>query len=105
MSRITYLSPGEEPTSLEVADGVSVMRAAINEGVRGILGECGGQAMCATCHVYVEEVDGELPEPGEDEEEMLECAVAPRLEESRLGCQLLAGDFAAITVRLPERQV
>lgn len=105
MATITYLSPSGDAHTLEADDGTSVMRAAIVGGVRGIIGECGGQAMCATCHVYVASSSDPLPEIGDDEEEMLECTAAPRTDGSRLGCQLRAGDFSAITVQLPDRQV
>lgn len=106
MPTIDYVHPDGKVERVDAEAGISVMRAAILEGVEGIVGECGGQAMCATCHVFIEESDRGLPEIGEDEEEMLECTSEPRLESSRLGCQIQAGrDFDAITVRLPETQV
>ncbi|SJN11214.1 Ferredoxin, 2Fe-2S [Leucobacter sp. 7(1)] len=112
MPRITYVASDGTPAELTVEPGQSVMRAAILGGVDGIVGECGGQAMCATCHVFVERVDGapvsaaQLPEISDDEDEMLDCTAVPRHAESRLGCQLRAGEaFEDITVRLPETQV
>jgi 2Fe-2S ferredoxin len=105
MPTITYIHPHGTEDRVEVTDGVSVMRAALQNGVGGIVGECGGQAMCATCHVYVDPAL-ELPTPSDDEEEMLDCTACERTDESRLGCQLRAGiDFDSIVVRLPERQV
>ncbi|HLU54148.1 MAG TPA: 2Fe-2S iron-sulfur cluster-binding protein [Pseudonocardia sp.] len=95
-----------------VEAGSNVMRAAVQNGVAGIVGECGGQAMCATCHVYVREpyLDA-LPEIDEDEEEMLECTAAERdPRRSRLGCQLALGDAASggleeVEVDVPETQI
>lgn len=106
MPTITYVHSGGSEESIEAEAGTSVMRTAILNGVDGIVGECGGQAMCATCHVFVRSVDGELPEISDDEDEMLDCTADERQGESRLGCQLRAGDhFESITVVLPERQV
>lgn len=88
--------------------GVSVMRAAIQNSVKGIIGECGGQAMCATCHVLVREPYLDvLPPVGEDEEEMLDCTAAPRdARRSRLGCQLVMGSgLSEIAVDVPETQL
>jgi 2Fe-2S ferredoxin len=104
MASITFLHADGTIATVEVPDGMSVMRAAITNDVDGIVGECGGQAMCATCHVYVQDDPG-LPPAGDDEEEMLECTAATREANSRLGCQLRAGrDFASVTVRVPARQ-
>lgn len=105
MPTITYVSSTDGTSAVEVEVGATVMRTAVVNGIRGILGECGGQAMCATCHVYVEEASHELPAIADDEDEMLECTAEPRTGQSRLSCQLRAGDFRSITVRLPERQV
>ena len=81
------------------------MRAAVTHGVAGIVGECGGQAMCATCHVYVrEEYLDSVPPAAEDEEEMLDCTSAARLDRSRLGCQLICGG-SAIEVDVPGSQI
>ncbi len=49
-------------------------------------GTCGGMALCASCHVYVQS-EHELPEPSDDEEDMLDQAFFVE-ENSRLGCQL-----------------
>jgi 2Fe-2S ferredoxin len=104
MASITFLHADGTSATVEALDGMSVMRAAITNDVDGIVGECGGQAMCATCHVYVQAGPG-LPPVGDDEEEMLECTATAREANSRLGCQLKAGrDFESLTVRVPERQ-
>jgi ferredoxin, 2Fe-2S len=105
MSTLTFHHP-DGSTVLEVAAGTSLMRAAVTHGVRGIVGECGGQAMCATCHVYVREPYlAALPEMGEDEDEMLDCAAAPRDPvRSRLACRIEAGTHG-IEVDVPGSQV
>ncbi|MBP1326513.1 2Fe-2S ferredoxin [Leucobacter exalbidus] len=112
MPKITYVAKDGTPVEITAEPGQSVMRTAILNGVDGIVGECGGQAMCATCHVFVEQVNGGAPDPGvlpeisDDEDEMLDCTADPRQPISRLGCQLKAGtDFNDIIVRLPETQV
>jgi 2Fe-2S ferredoxin len=105
MPTITYIHRDGSEDRVEAADGVSVMRAALQNGIAGIVGECGGQAMCATCHVYVD-LAVELPARSDDEDEMLDGTACERTDESRLGCQLRAGtDFDSLVVRLPERQV
>jgi 2Fe-2S ferredoxin len=108
MPKVTFHHDGGSADVLDVAAGTSLMRAAVHEGVHGIVGECGGQAMCATCHVYVRDPYLDvLPEMGEDEDEMLEDTVAPRdARRSRLGCQLVLGeDLEEIQVDLPPSQV
>lgn len=91
---------------VKMEQGVSIMKAAILNGVGNIVGECGGQAMCATCHVIVRpEHREQLPPLSEDEDEMLDCAATARAEGSRLGCQLKAGEhFSTIEIDLPETQ-
>jgi 2Fe-2S ferredoxin len=108
MAKISFHHPDGNVDVLDVDPGTSLMRAAVTNGVAGIVGECGGQAMCATCHVHVrpEYLDG-LPEISEDEAEMLDCTAGPRDEtRSRLGCQIKAGeDFDTIEVDVPEDQI
>lgn len=62
-------------------------------------GTCGGMALCASCHVYVESTH-ELSEMSCDEEDMLDQAffVKPN---SRLGCQIkLKSELDGLIVRL-----
>lgn len=64
-------------------------------------GTCGGMAMCASCHMYVES-DHELPEASEDEEDMLDQAFFVE-DNSRLGCQIhLTNDLEGLVVKLAE---
>lgn len=107
MPTITYIQPDGAETVLDVAAGTSVMRAAVAAGVPGIVGECGGQAMCATCHVLVGPLHlDRLPAMGEDEDEMLDCTATPRdPERSRLGCQISCGEAEALVVEVPAGQV
>lgn len=103
MSQITYVQPDGDTRTIVAADGHSVMRAAVENGIDGIVAECGGNAMCATCHVYVEQVEANaLGEVGLDEDEMLDCTAAERLASSRLSCQLPT--TSDLTVRIPEEQ-
>ncbi|MET1154320.1 hypothetical protein [Arthrobacter sp.] len=63
MARITCHQAGNVD-SLDAKAGMTVMMTAVINGVDGIIGECGGQAICATSHVYVyvrDEYLGGLP--------------------------------------------
>jgi 2Fe-2S ferredoxin len=105
MPRVTYILSNGSRQALLVDAGTSVMRAAITEDVDGIIAECGGAAMCATCHVYVEELLDQIPPIGEDEEEMLTFTVSPRQENSRLSCQIiLTTELDGLVVQIPEAQ-
>ncbi|RSZ61910.1 2Fe-2S iron-sulfur cluster binding domain-containing protein [Corynebacterium hylobatis] len=108
MSTITFNLTDGTRRDIETDPETSVMRAALSNGVTGIVGECGGQAMCATCHVYVhDEYVDQLPDMSEDEEEMLEVTSSERDERrSRLGCQITAGGpLDRIEVDVPATQV
>lgn len=106
MPTIIFTQPDGTATEVELAESTNVMRAAVTRGVPGIVGECGGQAMCATCHVYVDPADAaQLPAIADDEEEMLDCTTAPRSEFSRLGCQISVGAGQRLHVSIPSDQV
>ena len=91
---------------LDVPEGHSVMQAAVAAGVRGIVGECGGSAMCATCHVYIDPAWLDRLTPAlSNELEMLECTNAQRLPGSRLSCQIkLRDDLSGLVVSMPLSQ-
>ncbi|WP_284990135.1 2Fe-2S iron-sulfur cluster-binding protein [Arthrobacter sp. efr-133-TYG-120] len=108
MPTITFVQPTGHSDTVTVSEKTSsLMRAAVANGVEGIVGECGGQAMCATCHVYIRpEFEDALPEISEDEDEMLDCTTAERTNRSRLGCQVSVGaHLETIIVDVPTDQV
>ena len=106
MIRVTYLHPNGSRQSVDVDAGSSVMQAATAHRVRGIVAECGGAAMCATCHVYVDQAfAGLFPQLSDAEDAMLDSTVSERLPTSRLSCQLiLEAQHDGLVVQLPEQQ-
>ena len=106
MPRVTYIDTDGKETALDIAVGTSVMQAAVYNGLDGIVAECGGSCMCATCHVYVREDQLAMtPAMQPDEEAMLEGTASPRRPNSRLSCQLVvAPEMDGLGVYLPETQ-
>jgi 2Fe-2S ferredoxin len=81
---------GVERVLENVASGRTLMEVTKDSGVAGILGDCGGGCMCATCHVYVEAQWRELVgPPNEVENELLDMTSKVRPEASRLSCQIV----------------
>ena len=105
MPRIIYISADGKRSEVEAVSGVSVMQAAVNNGVPGIVAECGGACSCATCHCYIDEAwFGRLPAPQTMEKDMLEFVVDPR-ETSRLSCQIkVTPELDGLTVHTPASQ-
>ncbi|MBI3367279.1 MAG: (2Fe-2S)-binding protein [Burkholderiales bacterium] len=106
MPDITFIHPDGSEQGFEAPEGISLMAAATGFGVAGIVAECGGQARCATCHVYVDPAwASRLPPALPDESAMLECTAAERRPTSRLSCQIrLVPGLQGLVVHLPERQ-
>jgi ferredoxin, 2Fe-2S len=106
MPNVTYISHTGETTTVNVPVGTSVMEGAVKNGIDGIVAECGGACMCATCHVYVDESFlGKLPPIGEEQEEMLGSTAAERKPNSRLSCQIdVKPEYDGLIVRMPARQ-
>ena len=77
-----------EPHDIEAPTGMSlnVMEVCRSSGL-DVEGTCGGMALCASCHCYLESDHPALLERSDAEEDMLDQAfyVEPV---SRLGCQI-----------------
>jgi ferredoxin, 2Fe-2S len=106
MLKVKYIQQNGTECVIEAGSGVSVMLAAVRNGVPGIEGECGGCLDCATCHVYIDEAQMHaLPSPEEDELELLGTVAASRKPNSRLSCQLKAPfPIEILTVYVPGAQ-
>ena len=105
MARITYIEFTGKSRVVDVKDGWSVMRGAVQHGVPGIVAECGGACACATCHVYVDDAWKDRLQPMQDlERDMIEFALDLR-ENSRLACQIqVKPELDGLIVRMPEAQ-
>ncbi|MGJ5076274.1 2Fe-2S iron-sulfur cluster-binding protein [Bradyrhizobium oligotrophicum] len=106
MTTITFLHPDNRSESVEAEDGASVMLAALTHGIDGIVAECGGNAVCATCHVYVDDAwTARLDPVSDDEDALLDGTAAERLPSSRLSCQIeVQPALAGLVVRIPDKQ-
>jgi len=106
MVKITLVEPSGKQIIVDAKEGDSIMQAALANGITGIVAECGGSMMCATCHVYVNETDLEkLPKRSEGEDEMLDSTASERKENSRLSCQIkIRPELDGLKVYLPENQ-
>ncbi|WEK41474.1 MAG: 2Fe-2S iron-sulfur cluster-binding protein [Candidatus Brevundimonas colombiensis] len=100
MVQVHIIDANGETRTLEGRDGQDLMSLAVNNDVAGIVGECGGDLSCGTCHVHVEREWMEAVGPaGADEHDMLE-VVEDLQPNSRLCCQLtLSPALNGLTVR------
>lgn len=102
MIRVRFVS-ADGMASHEVAaeEGAVLLDVAQNDG-QPLEGTCEGQISCSTCHVIVTPEDfPRLPPASEEEEDMLDLAVAAT-RTSRLACQIvLTPELDGLTVRMP----
>ena len=107
MPKITYIEHNGREHRVEVPDGLSVMRGAVDNNIPGIDADCGGECACATCHVYVDEAwlaKIGTPAARSQEASMLSFAALAQ-PNSRLSCQIAVSDaLDGLVVRLPEGQ-
>ena len=106
MPKVIYVSPSGDQRVIDATVGESVMANAVKNGVPGIIGECGGNASCATCHVWVrEEFLPLLGDIEEMEEDLLDMGVSDRRDGSRLSCQVpVTDELDGLTVDVPPDQ-
>ena len=105
MPKIHYIAHSGQETVVEGAIGHSLMETAVRNGVAGIVGECGGGAVCSTCHVFVDPAWlGKVGARKDAEEALLEW-VDGAADNSRLGCQIkISAALDGLVVRMPEKQ-
>jgi 2Fe-2S ferredoxin len=105
MSQVTYVEQNGTKHEIDLPEGISVMQGALDNGVPGIDGDCGGECACGTCHVYVDDAWlDKLEAIGEAEASILSFADAVQ-PNSRLSCQIkMSSGLAGLIVGLPEGQ-
>jgi 2Fe-2S ferredoxin len=105
MPKVTFVSHAGVGRTVVADEGLSLMRAAVDNGVDGIDADCGGECSCATCHVIVDDAWAEkVGSPSDQEEAMLDLN-PDRHAHSRLSCQIpVTADLEGLVVRLPQFQ-
>lgn len=105
MPVITYIEFNGQEHEVDVDSGISLMDAAVSNGVPGIDADCGGACACATCHIMIEpEWMDKVGARHASEEGMLALAVDVT-DSSRLACQVVVSDaLNGLRVTMPESQ-
>lgn len=105
MTRVTFIQPDGRRETFEARIGDTLLDVALDNGVSGILGQCGGGCTCCTCHCWIPSPWAEqIPPPDRDELEMLEYAWG-RAENSRLACQVEVNECLDLSeINIPEKQ-
>ena len=98
---VTFIQPDGNPRAVDARVGESLLQTAHRNEIE-LEGACEGVCACSTCHLILDhDLYDTLPEPSEDEEDMLDMAFG--LEEtSRLGCQItVTKDMEGIQLKMP----
>lgn len=92
--------------AVEAVEGETLMRTALDNDVPGIIGECGGELACATCHCYLDPAQlNRITPRSSDEIDMLEGAI-DATGDSRLSCQItVTRALDGARIRLPASQI
>ena len=106
MPQVIFMLPDGSERGLDIPAGLSMMEGAREGGVPGIIAECGGGAICGTCHVQVHAAwYPRVGDPEGTELALLEM-VPERCETSRLACQVIVSEeLTGLRVRVPSEQI
>ncbi|KAI3396975.1 hypothetical protein diail_11375 [Diaporthe ilicicola] len=99
---VTFIDKDGQQHKLAVSKGDNLLDIAQAHDLE-MEGACGGSCACSTCHVIVQNEDlyDKMPEPDDDENDMLDLAFG-LTETSRLGCQvIMAPELDGLVVKLP----
>ena len=101
MPKLIVVNRAGEESTIEVADGLTVMEAIRDNGFDELLALCGGCCSCATCHVHVDPAfTDKLPTMSDDENDLLDSS-DHRDATSRLSCQIaFASDLDGLKVTI-----
>ncbi len=101
MTKIIFIEPDGSEKVVDADNGLSLLEVAHSNDI-DLEGACEGSLACSTCHVIVDKVFFDnLPEPSEEEEDMLDLAFG-LTHTSRLGCQIIINEkLEGMKVKIP----
>ena len=99
---ITIIDRQDVPHKIEVPLGVDLNLMEVAKASElPVEGTCGGMALCASCHCYIES-EHDVFDRSDDEEDMLDQAFFVE-DNSRLGCQVkMEEEMDGLVVKLAE---
>jgi 2Fe-2S ferredoxin len=106
MPTLLITTPDGAEHDVSAQPGRSLLQIAQDAGLDGLVAECGGSCVCATCHCTVHADDVARVAPlADDENQMLDFTAADREPGSRLACQLMIdATHDGLRVRIAARQ-
>ncbi len=106
MGNLTFIEFDGTEHTVDLEEGKSLLQIAVDNGVPGVDGDCGGEGACGTCHVIVDENWMDKTGDISSEEEQMLDMTPEREATSRLCCQVKASeDLNGIRMRMPEFQM
>ena len=105
MGVMTFVMPDGSRREVDAVAGETLLAIAQRHGIFELVGACEGAMACSTCHVVVhKEWFSSLPEPSEDEDDLLDFAYGLALT-SRLGCQIeFKSELDGLVVSVPRER-
>lgn len=102
MISFKFINKDESITEVNAEAGQTILEVAKQNDI-DLEGACEASCACSTCHVIFEQqLYDSLPEPEEEEDDMLDLAFALTMT-SRLGCQIkVDSSFESAIIRLPK---
>ncbi len=102
---VIFEQPNGEEHHCVARCGDTLMDVALDNGVPGIVAQCGGGCTCCTCHCWIQSPWFErIPGAGQDEIDILAYAWGVA-DNSRLACQVvLTADLDGLRAWVPAQQ-
>ena len=106
MTNLIYVQPDGARLEVDAPDGITVMQAALDTEIVGIIGACAGSCACGTCHVYIDErYTSLLPPMTPEEDNKLDEVAAPVKRNSRMACRIVVTPrLDGMVITIPKTQ-
>ena len=99
--KLSVVSRTGEEREFEGACGDSIMENIRDNGFDDLVGVCGGNCSCGTCHIYVDPGFADVCRRCRSSEDSMLAASDHRTAQSRLACQIpFAVELEGLRVRL-----
>lgn len=106
MGSIIFIEHNGTKHKVDIEPGTTLMQTAVDNGIPGIDGDCGGECACGTCHVIIhKDWIQSTGNASANELQMLDLT-PERTDTSRLACQVCTSEaMDGMVACLPEFQM